>query len=128
MDKALLVAAELATGGALLQAFDHAKLDVRVALWAFMPDFYSDWRFVLASPHFDAVGIIEANGMIWDALHETGFPFAQKPSFLILSMHDPFTRTLRRIFGKTKNVDGMRLGGQVIGDRFIEDAYVYRIR
>jgi hypothetical protein len=34
---------------------------------------------------------------------------------------------LRRIFAKTKSVEGMRLGGQMIGDRFIEDAWVYRI-
>lgn len=27
----------------------------------------------------------------------------------------------------TVSAKGMRLGGQMIGDRFIEDAYVYRI-
>jgi hypothetical protein len=42
-------------------------------------------------------------------------------------MTDPFIRALRRLFGKTKSVEGMRLGGQMIGDRFVEDAYVYRI-
>ena len=43
-------------------------------------------------------------------------------------MNDPFIRVLRKIFGKTRSVEGMRLGGQMIGDRFIEDAYVYRVR
>jgi hypothetical protein len=42
-------------------------------------------------------------------------------------MADPSIRELRRLFGKTKSVEGMRLGGQVFGDRFVEDAYVYRI-
>jgi hypothetical protein len=51
----------------------------------------------------------------------------QTPPILILSMNDSFIRTLRQMFGQTKPVDGMRLGGQMIGDRFPEDAYVYRI-
>jgi hypothetical protein len=46
---------------------------------------------------------------------------------MILPTSDPSIRELRRIFGKTKSVEGMRLGGQVFGDRFVEDAYVYRI-
>jgi len=29
--------------------------------------------------------------------------------------------------GKSKSVDGMRQGGQTFGDRFVEDAYAYRI-
>jgi hypothetical protein len=39
-----------------------------------------------------------------------------------------YSRALRRIFSKTKNVEFTRLGGQMIGDRFVESAIVYRIR
>ena len=46
---------------------------------------------------------------------------------MILSMNDRFIRELRRIFGKAKSVDGMRIGRQMIGDRFVEDAYMYRV-
>jgi len=46
---------------------------------------------------------------------------------MILPMADPFVKELRRLFGKTKIVEGMRLGGQMIGDRFVQDAYIYRI-
>ena len=49
------------------------------------------------------------------------------PVILILKMTDPFIRELRRIFGKSKSVEGMRLGGQLIGNRSIRDAWVYRI-
>lgn len=45
----------------------------------------------------------------------------------VAPMRDPFIRELRRIFGKTRSVEGMRLAGQMIGDRFLPDAYVYRI-
>jgi hypothetical protein len=47
---------------------------------------------------------------------------------MILPTKDPFVRELRKIFGKAKNVEGMRLGGQTIGNRFVDAAYVYRIQ
>jgi hypothetical protein len=50
------------------------------------------------------------------------------PSMLILPMKDPFIRELRKMFGKTKDVAGMRLGGQTIGNRFLEAGYVFRVR
>jgi hypothetical protein len=47
---------------------------------------------------------------------------------MILPTKDSFIRELRKIFGKTKSVTGMRLGGQTFGSRFIDNAYVYRIQ
>ena len=46
----------------------------------------------------------------------------------VVSPKNPVIRDLRRLFGKTAPVEGMRLGGQTIGDRFVEDAYVYRVK
>jgi hypothetical protein len=45
-----------------------------------------------------------------------------------MKMADPFIRALRKMFAKRENVEGMRLGPQPIGDRFVTDALVYRIR
>jgi hypothetical protein len=56
-----------------------------------------------------------------------GFPTDKIPPLMTLPMSDAFIKALRKLFGKSKTVEGMRLGGQMIGDRFIEDAYVYRI-
>jgi hypothetical protein len=56
-----------------------------------------------------------------------GFPNDKTPPLMILPMSDPFIKALRKLFGKSKSVERMRLGGQMIGDRSIEDAYVYRI-
>jgi hypothetical protein len=47
---------------------------------------------------------------------------------LILPTKDPFIGEIRRIFGKAKDVMGMRLGGRMIGNRFVENAYVYRVQ
>jgi len=43
-------------------------------------------------------------------------------------MNDPFIREIRKIFREVKNVEGMRPGPQLIGGRFIEDGYLYRVR
>jgi len=65
--------------------------------------------------------------LVFDALNAAGFPIEKTPTIFILPMTDPSVRALRRIFGKAKTVEGMRLGGQQIGNRWVEDAYVYRI-
>jgi|SRR5579863_2683260 len=126
MDKAALVSVDVESGARLVKALDEAKLKVRVALWFFSPE-YEDWRFVLASRRLDEASPLAAYGMVHDALTVAGITLRETPPLMIMRVDDSFVRELRRLFGKTKDVEGMRLGGQLIGDRFVEDAYVYRI-
>jgi hypothetical protein len=127
LDKTVLVTPDFRTGPNLLRALDSSALSISVALWLYSPD-HEDWRFVLASRRLDAAEPSEAYGLIHDALTAAGISLEQTPPLLILRMSDPFVRALRQIFSKTKRVEGMRLGGQLIGDRFVEDALVHRIR
>src|SRR5712692_8422206 len=126
MDKAVLVNIDIEAGSEILQILDRANLRVAVALWALLPE-YGDWRLVLGSRKLDAAGPLDGYGLLHDALNAAGFPLERTPSIMILRMTDPFVRALRRTFGKTKRVEGMRLGGQMIGDRFVEDAFAYRV-
>jgi hypothetical protein len=127
MDRATLVTAEFGTGAKVLEILDRSGLAVSVAMWLYAPE-YEDWRFVLSSRRLDNLPPSEAYGFVHDALEQAGFPLERTPPLLILRMTDPFIRTLRHRFGKGKSVEGMRLGGQMIGGRFIEDALVYRIQ
>lgn len=97
-----------------------------MALWVFLSE-YEDWRLVVSSRQFDSPDPRDAYGLLNDTLAAAGFARSNTPAIIILPTDDPFIRALRRTFGKTKSVEGMRLGGQMIGDRFVEDAYVYRI-
>jgi len=126
MGKAALVGIEVDTGSRILKILDEADLQVKVALWAILPE-YEDWRLVLSSRKFDDGSLRDAYGLLHKALDAVGFPLEQTPTVVILRTSDPFVKNLRKIFGKTKSVEGMRLGGQTIGDRFIDDAYAYRI-
>jgi hypothetical protein len=126
MGQALLVNIDLDAGAEILRIVDKAGVNVSVALWVNL-DEYSDWRLLMSSRQFDVAGPHKASGLVFDALNAAGFPVEKTPTIFILPMTDPTVRALRRIFGKAKTVEGMRLGGQQIGNRWAEDAYVYRI-
>ena len=126
MDKAAMVSLDINRGTELLDALERAKVKVGVALWMYLSD-YEDWRLVVSARQFDSLDLRDAYGLLHDSLAPAGFTPEKTPPIMILPMADPSIRELRRLFGKTKSVEGMRLGGQMIGDRFLEDAYVYRI-
>lgn len=126
MVKIALVGPEIERGSKLIDALDAAKSRVDVALWAVLPE-YEEWRIVLASRRLDKLDRMEAYGVLHGAEKTAGFTPYNTPSIMILPMSDPLIKDLRRRYAKAGNVEGMRPGGQMIGDRFIEDGYVYRI-
>ena len=83
---------------------------------------------MLASRRLDAAQPAAAYGLVHDALEASGISLEQTPTLSIRKMSDPFIRALRRMFAKTESVEGMRPGSQMIGDRFVEAALVFRIR
>ena len=121
-----MVSLEVDRGREIVAALERAKLKLGVALWMYLSE-YEDWRLVVCARQLDALDPRGAYGLLIDSLAAAGFTPENRPPLLILPMADPFIKALRRLFKKTKNVEGMRLGGQMIGDRFVEDAYVYKI-
>lgn len=126
MDKTALVSFDIERGREVVNALDDAKMKLAVALWAYSPE-YDDWRLMISGRQLDSLDLRHAYRRVNDSLTAAGLTPDKTPPILILSMNDSFIRTLRQIFGGAKSVEGMRLGGQMIGDRFLEDAYVYRI-
>jgi hypothetical protein len=125
MDQATLVSPDVNAGGQALAELDAAGVKPVAALLMVTPE-YGDWRLVLSSPSLDQTHQLNAYEKVAEIL--AGRFVYRLPPILILPTKDPFIRELRRIFGKTKDVNGMRLGGQTIGNRFIDNAYVYRIQ
>ena len=126
MDKASMVSIDIDTGSELIDKLEAAKVRLGAALWACLSE-YGDWRLIVSSRQFDSLDLRDAYGLLHDSLDAAGIAPEKAPAVMILPMNDPFIRDLRRHFAKAKGVDGMRLGGQMFGDRFIEDGYVYRI-
>jgi hypothetical protein len=65
--------------------------------------------------------------LLHEALEGAGIDYEATPIIMIFRMDDQFVRFLRRTFAKARSVEGMRLGGQTIGSRSLDEAYVYRI-
>jgi len=117
---------DLQLGAEVLDILLGAGLKISVALWLELPE-YGDWRLLLAGKSFDALDLREAYRLLNATLHSNGIGVERTPIIMIFRMSDPFVKALRRQFAKSKFVEGMRLGGQMIGDRFVEEGYVYRI-
>jgi hypothetical protein len=127
MDKTVLVVRDLANAAEILAALDRANLDIRVAVWAYL-DEYPDWWLILASPRFDEGEIGDALGQVSDALKAAGIAYEKEPPIKILKMSDKTIRDMRKMYSKSKELEGRNIGYQSFGNRFIEEAIAYRIK
>jgi hypothetical protein len=125
MVEAPLVVPDIEFGRRVLAALDAAEFPLSVALWLKEDP---DWTLVVATPLYEGVGPKEAYRHLLAAL-SADRPISLGELPLRLEGHrSPLIRALRKTFGKTASVEGMRLGGHRVGDTWIDDAYVYRIK
>jgi len=126
MVKTMLVNVDLERGVEVVRALERGNLRIGAALWLYATE-YEDWRVFVSARAFDELKHRAAHHYLDELLIAAGLRPEDTPPIVILPMTDPFIKGLRKMFGKAKSVEGMRLGLQTIGGRFIEDAYVYRI-
>jgi hypothetical protein len=126
MDKAVLVDADLKRSERIVSLLENAGVPVTVAMWVQLPE-YDDWRFIVSSKSLDLLTFGEASSKVNRILTSGGLDVWEIPPLLILKTSDSFIRALRKVFRNAANVVGMRLGGQTLGDRYIDDALAYKI-
>jgi hypothetical protein len=127
VDTSALVSYDIENGKDVIDALDRDGKSPNVALWAKLPD-YEDWRLVIASDHLDQSASVSGYEEINSAMKRAGISYRKRPSIYLRPMDKPFIQALRRAFASTADTYGMRLGGQMFGDQYLEDAFVYRIR
>jgi len=126
MDKAALVEIDLGKSERIVTALEKAGIHVALAMWVHFSE-YGDWRFVLASKKLDVLTLGDAYLKVNRILTESGMTVWEVPTIFIMKTTDPFVRALRKVFGKAASVVGMHLGGQIWGDRHVDEAYAYKI-
>lgn len=126
MGKTALVEIDFKKSERIVFALEKAGVRVSVAIWVQFPE-YEDWRFVLASKDLDALDLGDAYLKVNRILKDAGMSVWETPLIFMMKTTDPFIRALRKVFGRAADVVGMRLGGQRWGDRYIDDAYAYKI-
>ena len=127
MDTSTLVSYDIENGKEVIEALDRDGKTPNVALWAKLPD-YENWRLVIASDRLDQSSSLSGYEEINAAMKKAGISYSKRPTIYWRPMDKPFIKALRRTFASTKDTYGMRLGGQMFGDQYLEDAFVYRIR
>jgi len=127
MAPATLVNLDIEDGMRVIEALDAAGNAPQVALWAKLQD-YENWRLVLASDRLDQESEFNAYTEINKAIDKAGIPIHRQPGLLLRKMKNPFIQALRSAFAATSDTYGMRLGGQTFGGKYLEEAFVYRIK
>jgi hypothetical protein len=128
MVKTSLVGPDLAYGRDVLQALDEAKFPIVAALWLLQEERSEDWKLVIATPLYDKSGPSISYRRLIEVLSARGPASMVDLPIRLESTKRPMIKALRKMFGKTKSVEGMRLGLHSIGGVWIDDAYVYRIK
>lgn len=126
MVKDSLVGIDVELGTRVLEALDAAGFAVPAALWVRWGEEHK-WHLLLATPLYDRLGPGNAYRRLVDALWKVDYDWVRSP-IRLESTRKPFVRALRQLYGKAADLPGMRLGGQMIGDTWIDEAYIYRVK
>lgn len=119
-----LVGVDLSEGAKVVSTLENHGIHVRVALWMVTPQF-EDGRLVIASEDLPQTDILSDYEKVLEILRESFT--SELPLFSILPLDDDLVRDLRRRFAGTVSLAGRRVGGETIGNRYIDDGYIYKI-
>lgn len=113
-------------GAFLTRHLLDAGLGVSASLWLFEPELNS-WRLVLGVPEVDRRGPIAIYKTIRSVISRNR---AQLDDIDItdISVRSPKDSLLRVLSGSVRvPTGGVRVSGNAVGGRFIDDAYIYRV-
>jgi len=83
---------------------------------------------VIASDRLDQSSSRSGYTEINEAMKKAGISIHRQPTISMRSMDNPFIRDFAPRLCLSGRHYGMRLGGQIFGGKYLEDAFVYRIR
>jgi hypothetical protein len=149
MATAALVDKDLDIGREILRAL-AGRIEVTVAFWAYVPQ-SSEWQLFIATPLVDSKGPKAAYEEVLDTLHDAKMdPYLPWRKLFLRSPKDPVLKNLEKQRGLRGSIDVMeseniprgaasayyvtyvpyadetlRTFNEAVGDRFVEEAYVY---
>lgn len=116
-------------GKRTVQRLDKAKFPFSGALWL-LDDEMRAWKFVLVAPAQAKLGpkalYERLRRVLAHPQHEESLvPLSQ---IFLASDHDSIVRLLSAMVKTGPGLHGIRMTGNTVNGRYIEDAYVYRLR
>lgn len=128
MVKTSLVERDLETGARLVRLLDEAGVDVRSALWLYTEE-TERWKLVIQTPLYESEGPLEAIHAVLDMMREK-IPSDELSSgdVIITGRRNDVIRALHTQYHTgPRDIDGIRLAGDIIDRVLIDEAYVYRV-
>lgn len=126
MGKTTLVEVDLKITERIVSALESHGVPVAAALWVNFQE-YEDWRLVLAAKKLDKLDPRDAYLTVNQITKDAGITVWESPTIHLMKTTDPFIRAIRKVYGKAPKVVGMRLGGRMWADRYIEDGFAYKV-
>lgn len=129
-----LVDSDIRAGRRLIEKLD-AHMDVRAALWLYLPE-AERWRLVVATPKVDAEGpraTYAAVQEVIDAIQKESAEESSEqklPALWDITVVSPSDKTIQLLASAVKTGDqlqAIRFTGNAINGVFIEDALIYRM-
>lgn len=129
MDKTALVEMDFKDGATLIEYLDNAQFDVHSAFWLYNCE-SEQWRLIIASDLVDLVGPREAYTKIKTVIDNIDPLFGiQLQNISVISPLNPLVKILgTSIKTSPTDIKGIRLSRNIVGNSFIEDAFIYRIQ
>jgi hypothetical protein len=127
MDKKILVEKDINEGKRLIAVLDKADFQIKGAFWFYLPD-SDEWRLYIGTPIEAKLGPIKAYGIIQNELAKLSPPIELSlKDISVISPDDELIGLLRIAVRTGPGISGIRFTRNVINNKFIEDAYIYRI-
>lgn len=115
-------------GEDILRRLDKAGLEIRAALWLYLPD-ARRWSFVVATPYVKLDGPRKVYKKIQSVLSRV--PNEQRvidlQSVTAVDTTEPLIGLLRTAIQTGDGISGIRFSRNMINGVLIEDAYIYRL-
>lgn len=115
-------------GEDLLRRLDKAGLEIRAAMWLYLPD-AGRWRFVVATPYVKLDGPRKVYKKIQAVVSK--LPDEQKvidlQSVTAVDPTEPLIQLLRSALRTGEEISRIRFSRNMINGVLIEDAYIYRL-
>lgn len=127
MDKKILVKEIIDDGKELIKALDETQFEVKAAMWFYLTD-SDEWRLLIASPYVEENGPKKAYHLIQKELKKLSLPsgISLKDISLLSPQHDLII-LMKKAIRTGAGISDIRFTRNVIDNRLIEDALIYRI-
>ena len=129
MVKTSLVEKDLEIGAKLVRLLDDAGIEVGAALWLYSEE-TRRWKLVIHTPLYESKGPLEAINAVLTVMEKNQIPreLLSSTDVSITGRRNDVIRALHTQYHTgPRDIDSIRLAGDIIDRVLIDEAYVYRV-